>query len=360
MSCKTWIDTRDRSFLFSSCPGTLSCDHGTCFRFAPQQSQLKRRLRSGTNCLLHLDMHHHQVWILGAVWCSCIACTSLLVHLYRVPANVRNRLFLLQIRYLALADLSFVIASVPTLFLEDVGPYPSTDTLASACKYHILPFNFSRHVSLWIEMHLAASVVLQFFKVQAMKPLRCALHFIWLPGLLLTLYSAFNEPWTYDPVERICVPTTFIETADPLDTADLALCVCICAGSYLTVLCGSWLQHSPLSVQGRASRKVAVYLVNALLTYGLIFVCYVDGKLFRNLTINTIARIFELLGGLFNTITYAMQSRYAAVLLGQSSLVRDNPTALRRPSYDVAFDADAEVQSYRPSLSFEVQCPPSS
>ena len=208
-------------------------------------------------------------------------------------------------------------------------------------------------------MHLAASVVLQFFKVQAMKPLRCALYLVWLPGLLLTLCSAFIEPWTYDPVESRCVPSNFSATADPLDTADLALCVCICAGSYVTVLCGSWMQHSPRTVQSRATWKVAVYLVNALLTYSLIFACFLDGKLFRNLTFFTIAWIFELLGGFFNTITYAMQSRYGAALLGQPTLVRENPTTLQRPSFDVAFVVDVEVVADfdAPSTDTEVDDP---
>ena len=152
-----------------------------------------------------------------------------------------------------------------------------------------------------------------------------------------SLCSAFTESWTYDPTERVCVPTTFRRTANPLDVAGLALC--ICAGSYVT----SWMQHSPCSVQGRASRKVAVYLVNALRTYGPMFACYVDGKLFCNLTVLTTAWIFELLGGLFNTFTCAMQSRYAPALFGQSTLVRDNPTALQRHSFNVAFVDDVEA-----------------
>ena len=258
-----------------------------------------------------------------------------------------------------------MIVNVPGMIVGELNL--NKETLDSVCRYHMLLVNFSRHVSLWIEMHFAASAVLQVFKVQALRQLRCALYLIWLPGLLLTLYSSYIEPWTYDPVERECV---FGRTADPVDIADVALCICICAGSYVTVVCGSWLQHSPSTVQGRASRKVAAYLVNAVLTYGLIFACYVDGKLFNNLTVYTIAWIFELLGGLFNTITYAMQSRYAAVLLGRSTVVRDSPTALRRPSFDVAFVDDVEVVAdtevdnsrflfIRQGRSFEVQRPPS-
>jgi len=250
------------------------------------------------------------------------------------------------------------IANVPGMLVGLLHLH--TETRVSVCQNQTLLLNFSRHVSLWIEMHFAASVVLQFFRVQALKTLRCALYLIWVPGLLLSLCSAFTEPWTYDPKDRTCGPTNFRGTADPLDIADLTLCICICAGSYVTLVCGSWLQYSPSSVQGRASRKAAAYLVNALLTYGLIFACYVDGTLFNNSTVFTIAWIFELLGGMFNTITYAMQSRYGAALLGQPTLVRDNPTALQRSSYDVAFNVDLEVQSYRPSLSFQDQCPPSS
>ena len=161
-----------------------------------------------------------------------------------------------------------------------------------------------------------------------------------------------------------CVPTSFRGTADPVVAiADLALCVCVCAGSYVTVVCGSWFQHSPDSVQRRASRKAATYLVNALVTYGPIFLCFVDFHLLRNSTVYNSAWVFELLGGLFNTLTYAMQSRYAAALLGQSTLVREHPNALQRPSCDVAFVDDVELDtwpsSFGQSNSFQAQCPPS-
>ena len=318
--------------------------------------------------LLHLNMRVDQVCEFGAASCSVIACTWLLIQLHRVPANVRDRFFPLQIRCLALADLIFVVSCVPGTLVGGLKLH--TETLARMCKYQKIPFNFSRHVSLWIEMHLAASAVLQVFKVQAVKPLRCALYLIWLPGLLLTMCSAFTEPWTYDLKERVCVPTNFLGTADPLDTADFALCMCICAGSYVAIVYVRRLQHSPSSVQGRASRKVAAYLVNAVLTYGLLLACYVDGTLFRNKTVYTIAYIFQLLGGCFNTFTYAMQSRYAAALRGRSTVVRDSPTALQRSSFDVAFAEDIEVVAdidvdnsrflfVRQSRSFEVQHPPS-
>ena len=254
----------------------------------------------------------------------------LLVHLYRVPANVRNRLSLLKIRYLPLADLFFEISNVPPILVGVVNL--RTETLENMCK-----FNFSNNVSLWIEMHFAASAVLQCFKVQATAG--TAGGHITSSGFLVcsVVVFHFTESWTYDPTEHVCVPTTFRRTANPLDVAGLTLC--ICAGSYVT----SWMQHSPCAVQGRASRKVAVYLVNALRTCGPMFACYVDGKLFCNLTVLTTAWIFELLGGLFNTFTCAMQCRYAPALFGQSTLARDNPTALQRHSFNVAFVDDVEA-----------------
>ena len=301
-----------------------------CCCSAPRPFQIKRRPESGRNCLPHLNMPVGHACALGATSFSFIACAWLLVHLYRVPANVRNRLSLLQIRYLALADLFFVISNVPPILVGVVNL--RTETLENMCK-----FNFSNNVSLWIEMHFAASAVLQCFKVQALQALRWALYLIWVPGLFCRCVPLSQNPGRTIRRSVSACRRLSEELTNPLDVAGLALC--ICAGSYVT----SWMQHSPCSVQGRASRKVAVYLVNALRTYGPMFACFVDGKLFSNLTVLTRAWIFELLGGLFNTFTCAMQSRYAPALFGQSTLVRDNPTALQRHSFNVAFVDDVEA-----------------
>ena len=123
--------------------------------------------------------------------------------------------------------------------------------------------------------------------------------------------------------------------------------------------------------RARASRKAAAYLVNALLTYGLVFACYVHDKLlFPQFDVFTIAWIFEIMGGLFNTLTYAMQSAVCHSLVGvEPRLCEIMATAVRRPSFDVAFVdkvevvADVDAVNSRPpsfgqSSSFQVQCSP--
>jgi len=199
-------------------------------------------------------------------------------------------------------------------------------------------------VSLWIEMHIAASLLLQSFKVQVSKQLRFSLYLIWPLGMLLGLCSTFTAPWTYDSVKNSCEPAG---RADPFVIADLALCTCFCTVSYFTVVCRSRKRHSPGSVQLRASARAEDYMINALLTYCLTFVCYVRPGLFEHRFVTTVAWITELLGGLFNTVTYAFQSRYAAALMGESTLVGSSPNTRCGPSFTVDFVHDA--------TSFEIE-----
>ena len=198
--------TRDRSLFLSSYSATFSYDHDS----APRPFQLKHRPQSGSNCLQRLDMHVDQVCELCAASCSFIACTWLLVHISRVPRQ----------RPKSAVTLTDPISDVGGFDLRDLertsytcgrAASPHRNTPECVCRNQILLVNFSRHVSLWIEMHLAASVVLRFFRVLALKPMRCALYLIWVPGLILSLCSAFTEPWTYDHKERVCARRRLFE-----------------------------------------------------------------------------------------------------------------------------------------------------
>lgn len=95
-------------------------------------------------------------------------------------------------------------------------------------------------------------------------------------------------------------------------------------------------------------------MLNALLTYGPMFACYVNSSLFNNRMVLTVAAVFELMGGLFNMTTYAVQSRYFRTLVGQSSHVHQGPRrSSARPSFNVDFSTCTtfEIEEYVESLT---------
>merc|ERR1711879_1128539 len=70
----------------------------------------------------------------------------------------------------------------------------------------------------------------------------------------------------------------------------------------------------PGSVQRSNFRRAAVYPLNFLITYGRMMVVYSNDSLLRNRVVFSTGATLEFLNGLLNTVTYAMQSRYAAML----------------------------------------------
>lgn len=283
--------------------------------------------------------------LLSATVLTCSACLWLIVRLCRAPVGVRQRLFPRQIWYLALTDLLFVLSELPVIVVEEFELPPQMS--ASVCLHTTPVFKFFRHVGLWIEIHIAVSILLNSFKVRAQGPLRGSLRFVCLPGLLLAACSAYTNPWTYDALKHTCVPKSWTGSAGPVDIADFALCLFICVGSYVTVVCRSRAQHSPSSVQFRATLRAGSYLLNALLTYGPILVCYTSSNLFENSWFRTFAWSLELSGGFINTCTYALQSRYGAALMGQPTLIRGNPAVFERASFHVDFSGGVEFEEAR-------------
>lgn len=86
-----------------------------------------------------------------------------------------------------------------------------------------------------------------------------------------------------------------------------------------------------------------MYMVNAVLTYGPACACYVSSELFHMTGFLIFATTFELLGGCFNSVTYAMQSRYARILTGESSVIGNSDSTLVRPSFNVGFSPVADI-----------------
>lgn len=259
------------------------------------------------------------------------------MRLRRIECFIGKRLFLRQLRGLSFADLFFVLSSLPLIVVSH-PLWNSANTPSGVCTWIVMLATFFRHLSLWIEMHIAVSSLLQAFKVDAARGLRCSFFFIWAPGLLFTLVSTLENPWTYNYKERVCVPGDWFHySADSLTSADLALAMCICSTSYVASICRGW-KRWPGSVQRRVSRRAEIYIANALVTYVLAFACFTNRALFKSRFFLTVAMTLELLGGALNTAAYAWQSRYGAALGGDTSAMRaDLASSVVRPSFHVEF-----------------------
>lgn len=255
------------------------------------------------------------------------ACAWLLVKLHSDAAGFRNRLFPTQLRYLAFADLCFVLCMLPVVLTEWNVLGFSAEVLAGVCKWNKILLTFWRHVSLWIEVHLAVSFVFQSMRMQCPRFMYVGLPVVYVPCLSLTLVSVFVFPWDYDYRHGVCRPARQLPIGDPLSVADNALCLCVCLGCYITVVCRSQRQQSPHSVQLRVWARTEMYIFNALVSYGPMLLMYVHPILFERDILNAVGAALELYSGFLNTVTYALQSRYARVLTGQDSSLRQEMRA---------------------------------
>jgi hypothetical protein len=113
-------------------------------------------------------------------------------------------------------------------------------------------------------------------------------------------------------------------------------------------------------VQAVASRKAEIYIVNALLTYTLVLLMYLDVRLYDNVYFRAVAVTLENLGGFFNTLTYALQSRYVSALQGGflhgNQLDRNTDSGPLNASYSVGIgDTDiSDVTALSTISSFAV------
>ena len=296
--------------------------------------------------------------LFGAAAVSVVACVWLIIKIYRSNATFRRRLFPTQMGCLAIADIGFVVSAVPVMLMEQEHLLPCSATvLAPTCFFWRPVFNFFRHASLWMEMHIAVGFLLASLRVRAFGPLKCGLHVIWLPSLSLSIFSACVSPWRYDGETCSCRPREWAIGADPASLADFALCMSVCAGCYIAVLLKNLHQRAPESVYVRDALRTDMYIFNALITYGPTFACYCSRPLYHNFTFWTVSGCLECLGGFFNTVTYAWQSRYMKVFTGDPSVMREDPAlGPRRLSYSVGFGGTTTefLSESRTMRSFDV------
>jgi len=277
---------------------------------------------------------------------TLVACVWLLFKLHTSGLIFTRRLFPKQLACLALADLLFAMSSLPVQCMEHANLFDfGSAALAPLCQWSMVVFGFLRHLSLWIELHIAVSCLCQSFRSRAARGLNIGLVLVWFPGLSLTVFSAYVFPWRWDSERRACRPLHWSASADPLMLGDAMLCMSVCACSYCVVYGRSWLRRSPESVVTRASLKAEVFIMNALLTYSPIMLCYMDRRLFNSSYIILVVGLLECLGGFFNTLTYAYQSRYASALSGEANTIRADRALGGDLSYCVSFSRGVEALS---------------
>jgi len=277
---------------------------------------------------------------------TLVSCVWLLFKLHTSGLIFTRRLFPKQLACLALADLLFALSSIPVQCMEHAKLFDcGTAALAPLCQWSMVVFGFFRHLSLWIELHIAVSCLCLSFRSQAAIGLHMGLVLVWFPGMLLTVFSASVFPWHWDHDNCACRPLHWSASADPVMLGDAMLCMGMCACSYCAVYCKSQLRRSPESVVTRASLKAEVYMMNALLSYSPIMLCYMDRRLFNSSYIILVAGLLECLGGFFNTLTYAYQSRYASALSGEANTIRADRSRRGNISYSVSFSRAVEALS---------------
>ena len=129
---------------------------------------------------------------------SFVACTWLLVELSSETASFRSLLFPTQLRWLAVVDIFFALSTFPSGLATSAVTVLSPEALDVYCQWGQVLFNLFRHLSLWMEIHVAVSFALQSLKIRCATPMYRCLPCVCAPGLVCTLLSALMFPWRYD------------------------------------------------------------------------------------------------------------------------------------------------------------------
>lgn len=283
------------------------------------------------------------VSLCAAAEASIVGCIWLLFKLSSLRQSLRGRLFPTQLRCLAVADLIFLFSALPGILVNNQMLTGLGDlTLNEVCKWSWAGLQLGRHLSLWIEMHIAMTFMVQSARLINSEQCRCFLPVLPLPCLVLTLFSFWNRPWTFDAVTtKTCSPSSWKASACPVSLADMILCMGVCSCCYMVVVHRNRKTQCPGSVQAAGSRRAEMFIVNAFLTYTLVLVVYLDARLYDNIYFRTLAGTMENLGGLFNTVTYGMHSRYARAFSGDNQTLNID-LGHRRTSYPVGI-GDTDV-----------------
>jgi len=271
---------------------------------------------------------------LAANLLSLTSCIWLQCKFRRMDRSIKHRLFPTQLRNLVGADLMFLLPSLPGMMINHHAFFfCPVSYLQIGCSLFYTVLRVARHVGLLVEMHIALCFLLKSLRWAILHPIRRSLSFVWIIGAVLGALSVWKEPFTYNARMGLCAPINWLGGCDPVSTTMIALCMVVCTTSYVIVIARSRHQTVPHSVRNSVWKRGEMYMVNALATYTLVLCIYISEPAWNNIYLRVSAFTFENLGGFLNTLTYAMQSRYATP---QTPLHASTaPGVALQPSYHV-------------------------
>lgn len=243
------------------------------------------------------------VSIVGVVW--------LLQRCSKLPPQSKKRLFPKQIRALAASDLVFHLAST-ALCVDSFGGLSWKPSLGlpvcRVCEHFV---RFGTNMSLLLELHIAMSFTLQCFRWLRALSVFPALVYLTIPvALLITVLEAILYQVTQDTFGA-CV----LDEPDLPSIALFLLAFAVSMMAYVVAACKA--RGCSQAVEARCWKRAAHYPLSFLVTQvGMIVVIFkaspnISPK--QDLSV-LIAMTLQNLNGFANTLTYALQSRYAAKL----------------------------------------------
>lgn len=261
---------------------------------------------------------------------SLVACVWVLCQIQRLGTK-KTRLFPRLVRSLAYADCGFhAVHAVMNLGLGTVTDQRIPNYICQLQIYLFLP---ARTVSLLLELYIATytmSVVLTSKPMQVL--LSRSLPAVWCVGATYGLVASVINPWSHK-LSNECLP----QHGDPSLLPIMLTCSVLSLLAYVVAMVTSLLSTNPWCVEQRRVRQLAMYSVNFLLTYGVLFYCYLGlaGAGRRTLLLQ-VGIFMESSNGLLNGLTYLYQSRYSSPEIQDTAAqqqVADGPLA----SFNVRF-----------------------
>eukprot|EP00811_Abedinium_folium_P037254 NODE_9887_length_1392_cov_13.286166.p1 GENE.NODE_9887_length_1392_cov_13.286166~~NODE_9887_length_1392_cov_13.286166.p1 ORF type:complete len:358 (+),score=43.03 NODE_9887_length_1392_cov_13.286166:111-1184(+) len=284
---------------------------------------------------------------------SLCGCIWLLRQLWRLPPPVRRRLFPLQLASLAAADIVFHLTSIPTLMTGFLTcPLKLSEGFNQfICLTGYNSYRVAKFICVFCEVHIAVIFLWQSSRCCShvvTRAARATLVLPWLAGLVVGAVVVQSAPPRFDPEYVFCYGKSGWDRRDDNITgAVLLLSFVIGVASYVSVLLRSWAS-APGSVQRSNFFRAAMYNFNFILTFGMFLCVYYFPSITRTSFLWRMAGGFEMLNGLLNTLTYALQSNYRRMLSGrQEELGSPFETRSRQFARD---GADGEQLSFRVAI----------
>lgn len=245
---------------------------------------------------------------------SIAGCWWVLCRLRQFDEQVRQRVFVRQLRSLLLSSFAQHALFVPLLVL-DFAPTDAFLTLGQqdrTCFWSYLGFRHFRMITVLQECHIALTFLIQALRLNKLAPLlRRSIPLVWILGLLLGLIDDTSSRWFFNHSAGMCL-------MDKPDQISMVLIVAsfVCSLlSYIFSTFTAWCVGSPHSVVRRNYSRAAAYPLNFIVCYGLVFYAHLDPEVvFENRHFLMVACALESCNGMLNASVYWWQSRKAVAM----------------------------------------------